>query len=94
MTALITLDDTKDVQETNFVNWLATTGVRVGNIDIANFTNPIFSNYKLRGVKPTHDIKVNDKNDKISKNFRIVVVPSLHISFSHPFSLIFGLGWR
>eukprot|EP00301_Raphidiophrys_heterophryoidea_P002780 c11288_g1_i1.p1 GENE.c11288_g1_i1~~c11288_g1_i1.p1 ORF type:complete len:522 (-),score=145.23 c11288_g1_i1:598-2163(-) len=55
------IDEPKSVEEENFVGWLKAIGATLKGVDLANFTNPIFHNYKLRGVKATQDIKSGDQ---------------------------------
>lgn len=57
----LALDEPKAVDEKKFLQWLKSAGVHTTKVDIANFTNPIFTNFKLRGVKATEDIKAGQE---------------------------------
>ena len=42
------IDEPKGVNEQAFMTWMIGQGSAVGNVDMANFTHPIFSNFKVR----------------------------------------------
>jgi hypothetical protein len=54
----VALNEPPSDDEAKFMMWAKSAGLRPRGVDLANFTNPIFQNFKLRGVKATQDIKV------------------------------------
>lgn len=56
----VALDESPSADEEAFTEWAKSKNVRFDAIALANFTNPIFSNFKLRGLKANRDVKAGE----------------------------------